>query len=140
MISAVVAWSARHHRIVFAAAVLLALAGERARRTLARDVLPDLSDPQIVLVASWMGHSATDVATLVTGPVTAAMNGISGTTAVRGSSMPGMAYVDVVFAASANLSAGRAAIIARLAEARASLPATVRIQRPPAPAGVFSTC
>ena len=43
-----------------------ASAGELARRSLSRDAIPDLSDPQIVLVADWMGHPATEVASDVT--------------------------------------------------------------------------
>ena len=41
-------------------------AGELARRGLARDVIPDLADPQIGLVADWMGHPAPEVAATVT--------------------------------------------------------------------------
>jgi copper/silver efflux system protein len=133
MLAAIVGFSARHHRAVLAGALVLGVVGARARHTLSRDVLPDVSDPQIVLVADWMGHSATEVANLVTGPLTAKLDGLPGTTAVRGSSMPGMAFLDVVFARSANVSAGRAAILDRVAEARRGIPGTVRIQvGPPA--------
>jgi Cu/Ag efflux pump CusA len=63
MIARLVAWCTRRHRIVMAAALVLAMAGELARRSLSRDAIPDLSDPQIVLVADWMGHPAAEVAT-----------------------------------------------------------------------------
>ena len=100
----VVSWSARHHRLVIGLALLLAGAGELARRALARDVIPDLSDPQI------------------------ALEGTAGAVAIRGSSMAGMAYVDVVFASPDQLEKGRAEILARVQRSRARLPANVRLQ------------
>ena len=58
MISKIVTWCAHHYVIVVVATLLLALAGELARRRLTGDVIPDLADPQIGLVADWMGHPA----------------------------------------------------------------------------------
>jgi Cu(I)/Ag(I) efflux system membrane protein CusA/SilA len=126
--SGLLSWSSRHHRLVLGLALLLAGAGELARRSLSRDVIPDLSDPQIVLVADWMGHPATEVAGAVTSVLTRALGGLPGAVAIRGSSMPGMAYVDVVFGAPRQLSGGRAAILARVEQSRPMLPASVRVQ------------
>ena len=122
-----VAFATRHRRAVLAAAVAFAVAGELGRRQLGRDVLPDLSDPQVVLVADWMGHDATEVAASVTSVLTAALADVPGATAVRGSSMSGMAYVDVVFGSESGLPAGRRAILDRVARARPRLPPTARI-------------
>jgi len=83
MIAGVVEWCTRRHWIVIAAALVLASAGELARRSLARDAIPDLSDPQIALVADWMGHPATAVARDVTRVLTEALAGLPGATAVR---------------------------------------------------------
>lgn len=126
MTRAIVAWCTRHHWIVLAIAVVFAAGGELARRALSRDVIPDLSDPQIVLVADWMGHPAPEVASQVTRVVTRALEGIPGVTTVRGSSMTGMAYIDVVFDAPDRLAPGRAAIAERTA--KLALPATVRLR------------
>ena len=128
MIGRAVSFATRHSAMVLAAALLAATAGTFAQRSMARDVLPDLSDPQIVLVAEWMGHPATEVAGSVTTVLTAALDGVSGSTAVRGSSMSGMAYVDVSFATVASLSAGRAEIVARLEKVRPRLPENVRLR------------
>ena len=121
-----VAWCTRHHGIVIAIAIMLGVGGELARRALSRDVIPDLSDPQIVVIADWMGHPASEVASEVTRVLTGALDGLDGATAVRGSSMTGMAYVDVVFADADNLASGRQAIADRIARIR--LPPTVRLQ------------
>jgi Cu(I)/Ag(I) efflux system membrane protein CusA/SilA len=128
VIGAIVAWSTRHPWLVIAAALVLALAGEIARRGLARDAIPDLSNPQIVLVADWMGHPATDVAANVTQVLTGALEGIAGSAAVRGSSMSGMAYVDVVFDSGSDVQRGRDAIVERVSKVRERLPPNVRLQ------------
>ena len=122
------AWSARRSRMILILALLIAVAGGLARRSLPRDAITDVSDPQIVLYADWMGHPTVEVAARITGPLTSLLDGIPASTAVRGTSMPGMAYVDVVFASSSDLDNGRAEIVRRVAAQRARLPATARLQ------------
>jgi Cu(I)/Ag(I) efflux system membrane protein CusA/SilA len=128
VIARAVAWSTRHPGIVIAAALGLAVTGELARRAVSRDVLPELADPQIVLVADWMGHPAPEVARSVTGVLTGALAGVPGAIAVRGASMSGMAYLDVVFRSASDLARGRQAILETVASARPLLPATARMQ------------
>jgi Cu(I)/Ag(I) efflux system membrane protein CusA/SilA len=128
VIARVLGWSSRHPWLVLVWAVLLAMAGEGARRSLTRDAIPDLSDARIVLGVDWMGHSASEVAGQVTGVLTKALAGLPHATAVRGTSMTGMAYVDVVFDSSESLGAGREAIVARLDGERARLPEGARVQ------------
>lgn len=135
MIGRIVAWGTRHNRLLIAAALAVAVGGEWSRRSLARDAVPDLSDPQIGLVADWMGHPATEVASAITQVLTDALRTVPGTTAVRGASMAGMAYVDVVFDASARLGPGRQEIVRRVDGLASRLPATIRLQvGPPASA------
>jgi Cu(I)/Ag(I) efflux system membrane protein CusA/SilA len=136
MIAAVVRWCARHPWLVIALAVIAAAAGERARRGLSRDALADVSDPQVAVVADWMGHAAPEVAQRVTGLVTQELHGIAGTTAVRGASMAGMAYVDVVFGSPRDLETGRTAIAHRLEALRPRLPVDVRLQVGPSASSV----
>jgi Cu(I)/Ag(I) efflux system membrane protein CusA/SilA len=123
-----VSLATRHSGIVIGAALLIAVGGYVGQRSMARDVIPDVSDPQIVLVAEWMGHSATEVATSLTTVLTAALDGVSGSTAIRGSSMSGMAYVDVSFGSVSALPGGRKEIIARVEKVRPRLPANVRLR------------
>src|SRR5438128_10335415 len=121
MITRIVAACARRPYLVLGVAAVAAAAGYASQRSLARDAIPELSDPQLVLVAEWMGHSAPEVEAGVTEVVTRALEGVPGATAVRGSSMAGMAYVDVVFASEADLVAGRAEIAGRIAAVRPRL-------------------
>jgi Cu(I)/Ag(I) efflux system membrane protein CusA/SilA len=127
MIARVVAWSARHHWVVIIGAIALALACDLARRGLARDVVPDLADPQIALVADWMGHPAPEIAAAVAQPLTAALADVPGAKAIRASTMTGMAYVDVVFASADGLEAAHREIAARVERTRERLPPNVRI-------------
>jgi len=132
MIAALVAWSARHNRIVLVATVLLAIAGDLARRGLARDVIPDLADPQIGVVADWMGHPAPAVAEGVTRQLTRALADVPGVKAIRGTTMSGMAYVDVVFPSADGLDQARQAIVERVDVLRPKLPSGVRLYVGPA--------
>ncbi len=128
MIERIVAFGTRRPWVVIGFAVLLALCGELARRALPRDAIPDLSNPQIVLVVDWMGHPADEVATSVTNVLTGSFEGLPGMTAVRGSSMAGMAYIDVIFDAPSDLERGRDAIVQRCAQVRDRLPPTARLE------------
>ena len=112
---------------VLAAALLLAGAGAIARRAVPRDLLPELADPHLGLVAEWMGHAAPEVAARLTRPLSSAAGALPGVTAVRGTSMQGMAYLDLVFSSPAALRSGRQALLERLPALRASLPAQARL-------------
>jgi len=129
-----VAWCSRHSLVVIVAAVALGIWGEHARRRLAADAVPDLSDPQVGLVVEWMGHPASEVATRVTGVLTESLKSVPGARSVRGASMTGMAYVDVLFGSSKSLEPGRREIIRRLEDdIRSRLPTTIRLEvGPPA--------
>ena len=135
MIQRWVAWCSRHSRLVIVLALALAIWGEHARRRLARDAVPDLSDPQVGLVVEWMGHPASEVATRVTRVLTDALRSVPGVKSVRGASMSGMAYVDVLFASLKNLEPGRLEILHRLDGLKSKMPSTIRVELgPPASA------
>ncbi len=128
MIARLVAWSACHRWLVTGLVIALAVSGELARRAVPRDVLPELADPRIALVVDWNGHPAAEVAARIARPLTATLEGLAGSTAVRGSSMSDLAHVDVVFSSGADLVKGRRDILDRLSEVRSRLPSTARIQ------------
>ncbi len=133
MIRHCVAWCSRHSLLVIVLALVLGVGGEFARRGLSRDAVPDLSDPQIGLVVDWMGHPASEVATRVTQVLTESLKSVPGATAVRGASMSGMAYVDILFDSSRNLEPGRLEIVRRVRELESTLPSTIRLHvGPPA--------
>jgi len=122
MISRVIGLCARRPWLILGATALAAVGAYAGQRSMARDAIPDLSDPRIGVVAEWMGHPATDVADQVTRVLTSGLDHIPGATAVRGQSMSDMAYVDVVFGSDAALTGGRAEILRRMSDLRARLP------------------
>jgi Cu(I)/Ag(I) efflux system membrane protein CusA/SilA len=128
MITRVVAWCTRRYRLVLIAALVAAVGGEWARRSLSRDAVPDLSDPQIGVVVDWMGHPASEVAARITQVLTDALKSVPGTTTVRGASMSGTAYVDVVFGSARSLDSGRQEIVKRVANLHGRLPQNMRLQ------------
>ena len=132
MIARLVAWCARHHWIVIAGALAAAVGGDLGRRKLSGDVVPDLADPQIGITADWMGHPAPEVGAKVARVLAEALAGLPGAKAVRGSTMSGMAYVDLLFSGGADLDAARTEIVARVDGARPALPPNVRIRVGPA--------
>jgi Cu(I)/Ag(I) efflux system membrane protein CusA/SilA len=113
--------------VVLALLAVAVAGGELGRRRLPRDAIPDLSDPQIVLVTEWMGRPASEVAEKVTAVLTRELGGIPGSAAIRGSSMSGMSFVDVVFAPGASLARGRTEILERAKRARPRLPPDARV-------------
>jgi copper/silver efflux system protein len=128
VIARVVAFCARRSGSVLLATLLTALGAYLLQLSLARDAIPDLSDPQIALVADWMGHPATEVAKEVTEVLTEGLEGVPGSTTVRGTSMSGMAYIDVVFGSASKLPEARAEIVRRVAALRGRLPPAARVQ------------
>ncbi len=128
MILRIVAFCARHPLLVLVSTLLTAAACLLAERQLVRDAIPDLSDPQVVLVAEWMGHPAEEMAGTVTNALEESLRQVPGTTAVRGVSMSGMAYVDVVFGSKSDVTRGRADILERISKLGPRLPAGVRVQ------------
>ena len=135
MIQRCVAWCSRHSRLVIVLALALAIWGEHSRRRLAAEGVPDLSDPQVGLVVEWMGHPASEVATRVTRLVTESLKSVTGAKSVRGASMSGMAYVDVLFGSSRSVQPGRKEILERVEQLRSKLPSTIRVEvGPPASA------
>jgi Cu(I)/Ag(I) efflux system membrane protein CusA/SilA len=132
VIGRLVEWCTCHAGWVLGVAVFLALAGEVSRRSLSRDAVPDLSDPQIGIVADWNGHPSREVASRVTRVLADALSSLPGSTAIRSSSMSGTAYVDVIFGSSSGLEQHRREIEERVAGVRARLPANVRTQIGPA--------
>jgi Cu(I)/Ag(I) efflux system membrane protein CusA/SilA len=128
VVARVVAWSGRHPWQVIGLWLLVVFGGELARRSGPADVLPELSDPRLGVVAEWMGHPATEVSAWLTEPLLRRVSEVDGVATVRGTSMTGMSYLDVVLRPRADGESVRRAVAARVDGARASLPPAARIQ------------
>jgi Cu/Ag efflux pump CusA len=83
--------------LVIGAALAVFMLCELGRRSLRRDAIPNLANPQIAVSVEWTRQPTLAVAKNITTKLTAALQGIPGSTAVRGSTMTGLAYVDIEF-------------------------------------------
>ncbi len=136
MVERLIELSARRPWVVFGLVVALALwAVDSARRT-PLDALPDLSDPQVIVYAEWMGRSPDLVEDQVTYPLVRALQGTTGVVTVRGYSMFGMSFTYALFDEGTDLYWARTRILEQLGRVQAQLPADVTPTLGPDASGV----
>jgi Cu(I)/Ag(I) efflux system membrane protein CusA/SilA len=97
VIARLIALSARHRLVVILLVALAAGAGAWSLRRTPLDAVPDLSDVQVTLYTEWMGRSPDLVEDQITYPIITSLLGAPRVTAVRGQSMFGMSFVNVIF-------------------------------------------
>ena len=83
MIDKLIGWSLRYRVIVIALAAAFLVWGVFVLRTVPLDVLPDLSAPTVTILVEGHGMAPTEMESLVTFPIEAALNGASGIRRVR---------------------------------------------------------
>jgi copper/silver efflux system protein len=121
----------RNAFITFAAALMLAIAGVWAWRTLPVDAIPDLSDNQVIVWAEWPGKSAQDMDEQVTARLARELQGLPGVRTVRGMSLFGASYVYVIFEDRRDLYESRTRVLERLSQIQGLLPAGVNARLGP---------
>ncbi|MFR3707823.1 MAG: efflux RND transporter permease subunit [Enterobacter hormaechei] len=97
MIAAVIRASLSNRLLVILAALMMAGWGWWAVQRAPLDALPDLSDVQVIIKASYPGKAPQVIEDQVTWPLTTSMLSVPGAKTVRGFSMFGDAYVYVLF-------------------------------------------
>src|SRR5512141_3172300 len=136
MIARIIELSARNRALVLVG-VLAATAGSIAAiRHVKLDAIPDLSDPQVIVYADWMGRSPTLVEDQVTYPIVSALVAAPRVADVRGYSMFGMSFVYVVFEEGTDLYWGRSRVLEELSTIRDRLPAGANPALGPGASGV----
>lgn len=136
MMARLLALCARHRAIVLFLAVALGLAGLHAMKRLRLDAIPDLSDPQVIVYAEWMGRSPTVVEDQVTHPLVSALLGLPEVVDVRAQTMFGMAFVYVVFEEGADIDRARSRVLEQLNTVRNRLPPEVAPRIGPDASGI----
>ncbi|MCA1828969.1 MAG: efflux RND transporter permease subunit [Myxococcales bacterium] len=122
MIAQIIAWCARNR---FATLLLVGLAtawGVLSVRNTALDAIPDLSDVQVIVFSEWMGRAPDLIEDNISYPIVSSMLGSPRVTAVRGLSMFGMSFVNVIFEDGTDLYWARSRVLEKLSSISNRLP------------------
>ena len=127
MIDGLIWWSLRNRFVVLVIAVGFLICGGYVTRGMPVDVLPDLTAPTVTVLVEGHGMSPTDMETLVTFPIEAALNGASGVRRVRSATAVGIAVVWVDFDWGEDLYRVRQTVTEKLMTVSATLPDEVEL-------------
>src|SRR5580765_6050392 len=122
MIDKLIGWSLRYRVIVIALAVAFLGWGGYVLRDVPLDVLPDLSAPTVTILVEGHGMVPTEMESLVTFPIEAAINGASGVRRVRSATAVGLAVIWVEFEWGHDIQRARQIVTEKLTLVSASLP------------------
>ncbi|NQT35911.1 MAG: efflux RND transporter permease subunit, partial [Planctomycetes bacterium] len=125
MITKLIQLSLTNRVLVVLASVGLAAAGFYAAATMPVDVFPDFTAPTVTILTEAHGMAPTEVETLVTFPIEAAMNGAAGVRRVRSSTALGFSVVWVEFDWGTDIRVDRQIVGEKLSLVRGSLPPEV---------------
>ncbi len=136
MIDALIRWSITNRVLVLLLAVITASVGTWVVRATPVDAIPDLSDTQVIVRASFPGQAPEVVEEQVTYPLTTALMAVPGAETVRGYSMFGDSFVYVLFDDDTDLYWARSRVQEYLGQVEGDLPANVRMELGPDATGV----
>ncbi|NBD95479.1 MAG: CusA/CzcA family heavy metal efflux RND transporter, partial [Gammaproteobacteria bacterium] len=136
MIEAIIRWSLVNRVLVLLAAAILAVIGLFAARATPVDAIPDLSDPQVIVRASFPGQAPQVVEDQVTYPLTTALTAVPGAHTVRGFSMFGDSFITILFEEGTDLYWARSRVLEYLSQVSGRLPDGVSAQLGPDATGV----
>ena len=122
MIERIIEFSVRHHWLLIASGVLLAMGGVLAVRAAPMDAIPDLSETQVIVYTEWPDHRPDEVQRAITLPVSRALGGLAGLRTIRGSSDENFSLIHLIFDDSVPLSVARQSIGERLTQSQSLLP------------------
>ncbi len=127
MLRSLVGWSLRYRGVVIALAALLLGYGVWVARHSRLDVFPEFAPPQVVIQTEAAGLSPEDVEALVTRPIEAAVNGVSGLLSLRSQSIQGFSVATAIFEDGTDVLLARQLVAQRLAELAGRLPEGVEL-------------
>ncbi|MEE9685727.1 efflux RND transporter permease subunit [Lelliottia amnigena] len=136
MIAAVIRASLRNRLLVILVACVMAGWGWWSVQRAPLDALPDLSEVQVIVKASYPGKAPQVIEDQVTWPLTTSMLSVPGAKTVRGFSMFGDAYVYVLFEDGTDLYWARSRVLEYLSQVQSQLPAGVKASLGPDATGV----
>ncbi len=136
MIAAIIRWAIAHRGLVLLSCAGLCIAGLWALRSTAVDVIPDLSDVQVIVKTTYPGQAPRVVEDQVTYPLSSALLSVPKARSVRGYSFFGDSYIYVIFADGTDPYWARSRVLEQLSRASAQLPPAARPELGPDATGV----
>ena len=136
MVERIIELSVRHTWVVFGAVFALALFAVDSVRKTPLDALPDLSDPQVIVYAEWMGRSPDLVEDQITYPLVRALQSTPGVQTVRGYSMFGMSFTYALFDEGTDIYWARTRVLEQMGRVQQQLPQGVSPTLGPDASGV----
>ena len=127
MVDAVIRWSINNRVLVVVLAAALLAWGGYLVSTMPVDVLPDLTAPTVTILAEAGGIAPTELESLVTFPIEAALNGASGVRRVRSATAVGVAIIWTEFDWGEDIYRARQTVTEKLNLARGALPPEVDV-------------
>lgn len=131
MLEAVISWSIRRRWCVILAGLGLALWGIYAVWQTPMDAVPDLSENQVLVQATWPGHGPHEIDEHITAPLSSHLSGIAGVRVVRGSSDIDASLVHVIFEDGVGFGVARDRVQEQLAAAGHMMPTGVAARLAP---------
>jgi copper/silver efflux system protein len=136
MIHRIIEYSARNRFLVILVVGFATAAGVWSLRTSPLDALPDLSDVQVIVFTDWPGRSPDLVEDQITYPVVTTMIAAPRVKYVRGESMFGYSFVNVVFEDGTDLYWARSRVLEYMQGITGRLPENVAPRLGPDATGV----
>ncbi|MEX2516457.1 MAG: CusA/CzcA family heavy metal efflux RND transporter [Gammaproteobacteria bacterium] len=136
MIENLIRWSIANRFLVLMLSALVAAGGLISMLRTPLDAIPDLSDVQVIVKASYPGQAPQVVEDQVTYPLTTAMLAVPGAVTVRGYSFFNDAFVYIIFEDGTDLYWARSRVLEYLSQVTPTLPDGVRTALGPDATGV----
>lgn len=136
MIDAIIRWSITNRLLVIVLALSSGAAGLYAVNNTPVDAIPDLTDTQVIVRASFPGQAPQVVEDQVTYPLTTALMAVPGAHTVRGFSMFGDSFVYVLFDDGTDPYWARSRVLEYLSQVEGRLPDAVSAELGPDATGV----
>ena len=136
MIARLIAWCASNRLVTLLVVGALTAAGVWSLRATPLDAVPDLSEVQVIVFTDWEGRSPDLVEDQVTYSLVTTLLGTPHVSSVRGQSMFGSSFVNVIFEEGTDLYWARSRVLEYLSAAAAKLPEGVTPRIGPDATGV----
>ncbi|TES61611.1 efflux RND transporter permease subunit, partial [Burkholderia cepacia] len=136
MIARLIRWSIHNRFLVLLATVLVTAWGVYSLKETPLDALPDLSDTQVIIKASYPGKAPQVIEDQVTYPLTTTLLGVPGAKTIRAYSSFGDAFVYVLFDDKTDQYWARSRVLEYLNQVQSRLPQGAAVSLGPDATGV----